>query len=89
MAEPDLEQLTRAFRELESFAAAGPLPGSTLPQLPDPADDALLDHLAVGVQATEQALAAPGAGDAAAHIAHAVRELNAAIALLQEWVIPA
>ena len=87
MPEPAVQQLSEALDKLEAFGI-GDSPGTRgLPQLPSPFDEALLDHLAKGLRA---AVWIRGAGLDAVPlpaVQATTRELRAAIALLQEWVV--
>jgi hypothetical protein len=86
MTEPRLDQLTEAFQRLWKLTAPKSPPRGPHQLLPAPAEDALLAHLAMGLHATRRALEIPRPPDAPAHLARALEELNAAVALLQEWV---
>ena len=85
MAQPELDQLGQAFQQLWRLAAPKCPPQGPHQLLPAPAEDALLAHLALGLHATRRALETPRPPDAPAHLARALEELNAAVALLQEW----
>ena len=85
MAQPGLEQLTEAYHQLWTLTAPQSPPRGPHQLLPTPAEDALLAHIALGLHATRRALQRPPPPDAPAHLARALEELNAAVALLQEW----
>ncbi len=85
MAEPHVEQLTQTLRRLDTVTAREAARGGDAPSVPPRVDDVLLSHVMTGLQASTRALAVPPAADAPAHGAWAIRELRAAIALLEEW----
>ena len=87
MAEPAVQQLSEALDKLETFGIGSRGPGRPLPQLPPPADDAVIDHLARGLRA---AVRIQGLGIAAVSrdcVQGAAQDLRAAVALLEEWVV--
>ncbi len=87
MAEPAQQQVVEALQQLEVLGRHGAGYTGGLPRLPGPADDALLDHLAKGLQATHEGHGAEDETVRACHLARAVLELHAALALLQEWLV--
>ncbi len=87
MAESAEQQVVEALQQLEALGRQGAGDTGGLPRLPGPADDALLNHLVTGLQATHEGHGAEQEPARACHLARAVLELHAALALLQEWVV--
>ena len=87
MAEPAKQQLLETLHQLEALGIASPDGRQGLPRLPAPVDDVRLDHLAAGLRAAVR-MRGVGLDEASpADVASTLRELRAAVALLQEWVV--
>ena len=86
MASLETPALARALDQLSQLVAAQALRPSA--PLPPAVEDALLTHIAMGLQAIRRAQRAPHAPDQRYHLAHALQELNAAVTVLQEWTTP-
>jgi hypothetical protein len=86
--EPAVQQLAEALQQLEAFGLAGPPGERGLPQLPEFPDDALMEHLARGLRSVVRIRGAGIDAVPTFQVAEAVRDLRAAVALLQEWVVP-
>jgi hypothetical protein len=85
MAQLGLEQLTQTLHHLWNLAGPKSPPRGPHALLPAPTEDALLTHLVMGLQGTQRILETPRPPDAPAHLARALEELHAAVAILQEW----
>jgi hypothetical protein len=59
MAQPGLDQLTQALHQLWSMAAPKSCPRGPYQPLPPHAEDALLAHIGMGLQATRRILETP------------------------------
>ena len=88
MPEPAVQQLAEALQQLEAFGLVGPPGERGLPELPDRADDALMEHLARGLRSVVAIRRAGIDTVPTCRVAEAVKDLQAAVALLQEWVVP-
>jgi hypothetical protein len=87
MPEPAVQQLVEALYDLEAFSVRGRGGGWGLPQLPAGADDALVEHLAKGLQIAARMRGGGPTAVSPAEIQTTTQELRAAVALLQEWVV--
>jgi hypothetical protein len=85
--EPAVQQLSETLQQLEAYGVCGPPGKRTLPRLPGRADDALMEHLARGLQSMVR-IRGQGVRFASTFlVVDTVRELRAAVALLQEWTV--
>jgi hypothetical protein len=83
-----IQQLSEALDQLEAFGV-GRSPGERgLRQLPDRADDALMEHLARGLGSTARITGVGVESASRFLVEQTVRELRAAVALIQEWTVP-
>jgi hypothetical protein len=86
MAQQDLGEITGTLCHLQALVAADAPHRFRL--MPPAVEDALLLHLAMGVEATRRALHAAHGPAHRYYLAHAREELAAATALIQEWAEP-
>jgi hypothetical protein len=85
-SEPDrlTGDLLGLLRRLDALGVSGGAAGDGVPTLPRSAEAQFQDHLAMGVRAAEHFWDA-GAPDRRVYGVRALRELRAAVAVLQEW----
>ena len=88
MADSVVLPLLRVLRQLEACGTADAPRRHGPPTLPGGADAALLAHVACGLRTTHLVRLQPTAAEVPTWVGQAVQELRAAVALLQEWVVP-
>jgi hypothetical protein len=88
MADSVVLPLLRVLRQLAAYGAANAPRRHGLPSLPGSADAALLAHVACGLRTAHRVRLQPTAAEVPTWVGQAVQELRAAVALLQEWVVP-
>ena len=87
MPPPDIAQLAHLLRRVETLRAAGSARQPAPPAVPDLVEDAFLRHLSRGLQASKRVVRTPPGPERQPHIACAVMELRAAVAMLEERLV--
>ena len=87
MPPSDIAQLAHLLRRVETLRAAGSARRPAPPAVPDLVEDAFMEHLSRGLQASKRVLRTPPGLKRNSHMANAVTELRAAVVMLEEWLV--
>ena len=88
MAEPAERQLEQVIDRLAAFEFFKQAGSDDPPRLPDDLSDAALhDHVIDGLEAVEHLRHVEGASARTHYLDRAIRDLRAALAVHQEWVL--